>query len=305
MKHERVGAAIAAAALLAAGCTGSSGGGGGGGEDVADVPNPIMFVTQVPIPADYLTVNSTFGNHLARPGSAGRGGDLFIRYPDGRLKNLTRIAGYGVDGLQVGPRAIAVREPSVHWNGQRAVFSMVVGGPAHNEQTTYFWQLYEVRGLRYGELPVITRVPFQPPNANNVSPCYGSDGRIIFASDRSRTGEAHLYPQLDEYELAPTVTGLWSLHPGTGDLALMNHSPSGSFSPMVDSFGRVLFTRWDHLERDQQVDIEEITGDDYGTFNYTDEGPFAAMTASNAEVFPEPRSQWINYVNQTPDTRGR
>jgi hypothetical protein len=50
-------------------------------------PHAILFVTQVPVPTDFTTIGSTFGNH--------RGGDLWIRYPDGTLRNLTALAGYG------------------------------------------------------------------------------------------------------------------------------------------------------------------------------------------------------------------
>ena len=48
---------------------------------------------------------------------------------------------------------------------------------------------------------MITKVPNQPANYNNISPIYGTDDRIIFVSDRPRNGASHLYPQLDEYEL--------------------------------------------------------------------------------------------------------
>ena len=51
----------------------------------------------------------------------------------------------------------------------------------------------------------------------------------MFVSDRVRNNQPHLYPQLDEYEEAPTNTGLWNLNPLTGDLYLMNHAPSGAF----------------------------------------------------------------------------
>jgi hypothetical protein len=51
---------------------------------------PIVFATQVPIPADFTTIGSTFGNHDPSIQSAGRGGDLWIRYTDGSLKNLTK-----------------------------------------------------------------------------------------------------------------------------------------------------------------------------------------------------------------------
>ena len=51
--------------------------------------NPILFVTQVPIPGDFTTIGSVFGNHRGSLASVGRGGDLYIRYADGSLKNLT------------------------------------------------------------------------------------------------------------------------------------------------------------------------------------------------------------------------
>ena len=249
---------------------------------------PILFVTQVPTPADFATIGSVFANHKGSVSDAPRGGDLWIRYPGGTLKNLTAAAGYGTTGLQ-GAGAIAVREPSVHWDGTKAVFGMVVGAPTRQyEVATYYWQLYEVTGLGQSQTPVVTKVPNQPANYNNVSPIYGADDRIIFSSDRPRDGQRHLYPQLDEYESTPVVTGLWSLDPATGDLFLLNHSPSGVFSPQVDSFGRVIFTRWDHLQRDQQADADAVSNT-YGTFNYTSEAAGAAAVNSRAEVFPEPR----------------
>lgn len=249
---------------------------------------PILFVTQVPNPADFATIGSVFANHKGSVSDAPRGGDLWIRYPGGTLKNLTAAAGYGMSGMQ-GAGAIAVREPSVHWDGTKAVFSMVVGSPTRQyEVSTYYWQLYEITGLGQNETPVITKVPNQPANYNNISPIYGADDRLIFSSDRPRDGQRHLYPQLDEYESTPVVSGLWSLDPATGDLFLLNHSPSGVFSPQVDTFGRVIFTRWDHLQRDQQADAD-AAGGGYGTFNFASEAPGAAALNNRTEVFPEPR----------------
>lgn len=253
--------------------------------------NPILFVTQVPVPADFTTIGSVFGNHRGNLDAVTRGGDLWIRYADGTLKNLTAAAGYGEEGMQ-GANAIAVRDPSVYWDGQKALFSMVIGAPTKQYQVqSFYWQLYEITGLGQGDSPVITKVQNQPANFNNISPIYGTDDRIIFTTDRPRNGERHLYPQLDEYEEAPTVSGLWSLDPVTGDLRLLNHAPSGDFTPILDSFGRVIFTQWDHLQRDQQADSDAQGDGTYGTFNYSDET--AASTANfndRSEVFPEPRS---------------
>ena len=248
------------------------------------LPNPILFVTQFPIPGDFAAIGSVFGNQLGDIDTVGRGGDLYIRYPDGTLRNLTQEAGYGSSGFQ-GADSIAVRDPAVHWNGAKALFSMVTGAPTEQyQQGTWFWQIYEITGFGAGSTVSITRVPGQPDNYNNVQPTYASDGSIIFVSDRPRGGQRWLYPQHDEYESTATPTGLWKLDPASGRLFLMQHSPSGSFDPFVDSFGRVIFTRWDHLQRDQQADAG-----DYGNFNFASEDEDAARLDTVAEVFPEPR----------------
>ncbi|MCU0864515.1 MAG: hypothetical protein MUC36_12015 [Planctomycetes bacterium] len=251
-------------------------------------PHPILFVTQVPVPADFITIGSTFGNHRGTIDSVARGGDLWIRYPNGTLRNLTGLAGYGNSGFQ-GASSIAVRDPCVHWSGTRAVFAMVVGATAQQYQhLQYFWRLYEITGLGPNDTPVITLVPNQPSGCNNVSPVYASDGRILFTSDRPRDGSAHLYPPLDEYEVTPIVSGLWSLDPVHGELRLLNHAPSGDFTPLVDSFGRVLFTQWDHLQRDQLADLE-LVNPIYGMFDWSSEAANSTPLPQVIELFPEPR----------------
>src|SRR5262245_7095543 len=291
-----VSIALAALALSACGAGASS-------SEPVTTPAPILFVTQVPVVGDFLTIGSTFGNHDANSYSAARGGDLWIRYEDGTLRNLTADAGYGDPAGFQGANSIAVRDPCVHWSGTKAVFSMAVGSPTSPGTGSFRWQLYEITGLGPTDTPVITKVQNQPSQRNNVSPCYASDDRILFTSDRPRTGASNLFPQLDEYEEAPTNTGIWSVDPAVpGSLFLMNHSPSGSFEPIVDSFGRVVFTRWDHMERDQQADIDRVNVSAGGTpiyrvYNYSDESPSAFNTCSNAEVFPEPRKPWIDWVD--------
>lgn len=262
-----------------------------------DPPNPILFVTQMPISQDFATIGSVFANHRARIDKVGRGGDLYIRYANGTLRNLTQEAGYGSVGVHQGTDAIAVRDPHVHWTGTKALFSMAIGAPpAQYQWTTEYWQLYEVTGLGAGQTAVITKVPNQPETYNNLTPIYAADGRILFTSDQPRGGDQpHLYPQHDEYESTATNTGLWSLDPSTGHVFLLQHSPSGSFTPTLDSYGRVIFTRWDHLQRDQQADADALAvlaGNPapYGTFNWQSESAAAPMLNDRTEVFPEPRS---------------
>lgn len=259
------------------------------------VQNPIVYATQIPA-TGFTAVGEPFANHKSDPFYAPRGGDLWIRYPDGSEKNLTRTAGYGETNTdQNTSRAIAVRDPAPSWDGMKVVFSMVVGEQqSFSDNGKYVWQLYEATNLGQNQTPVITKVANQPLTFNNISPIYGTDGRIIFTSDRPRSGQQHHYPQLDEYELTAVNSGLWSLDAATGDLRLLDHAPSGDYTPSLDSYGRVIFTRWDHLQRDQEADIDNTNGPGtagiYGTFNYADESATAQKTFANrTEFFPEPR----------------
>lgn len=259
--------------------------------NAAQLP-PILFVTQPPFGTDFISVNATFGNHQARTAKTPRGGDLYIRYGDGMLRNLTAEAGFG---LQAG-KEIAVREPSVHWSGAKALFAMVIGGTTKNDYSVVYWQIYEITGLGKGETARITKLA-QPENYNNISPLYGTDDRILFTTDRPHNGNPNLYPQLDEYESQPTNTGLWSMNADGSDLRLLDHAPSGAFTPIIAADGRVVYTRWDHLQRDQQNNDGTLS---YGAYNFASEYSTTKLT-TNVEIFPESRTVPSGYghrINQ-------
>lgn len=304
-KYRRVGGvALLASLSLALGAISSTAVDGpvAQARKAVQVTNPILFVTQVPLPSGdaFASRTSTFANHLGSMDSVPRGGDLMIRYPDGSLRNLTREAGFGDAGVQQGANAIAVREPSVHWSGNKALFSMLIGAPtAQYQQMTSNWQLYEISGIGQGQTAAVTKVAGQSVTYNNVSPFYDSSDNILFTSDAPRDGQAHLHPQLDEYESTPTITGLWRIERPSGKLKILNHTPSGLFSPSIDSFGRIIFTRWDHLQRDQQADGSP--GNGYVPQMFASEAAGAAIIPPNAthnEIFPESR------LGQTSPTNG-
>src|SRR5213082_3460405 len=97
-------------------------------------PNPVLFVTQVPVPTEindnvisnvFLGAGAGFGNHLGATYYAPRGGDLWLGQPNPSLTNLaltnlTRALGFGLAGAQH-TNGIAVREPQVNWDGKRAL----------------------------------------------------------------------------------------------------------------------------------------------------------------------------------------
>ncbi|MDB6059872.1 MAG: hypothetical protein JWO95_3716 [Verrucomicrobiales bacterium] len=273
------------------------------------LPNPVVFVTQPPIARElngsvsntFLSVVTIFGNHLPDTAHAARGGDLWLAKTNGAVLNLTRAAGYGVNGVQH-TNGIDVRDPQIFWDGSRAIFSMVVGSPRFSGDTNiFFWQLYELTNLTAviasNATPVIVKVSNQPTNYNNISPCYGSDGRIIFTSDRSFNGQTWLYPQRDEYKGAPTVTGTYSLDPSTGNLRMLEHLPSGVFNPFVDSFGRLIVTRWDHLVQDSSAADDRLGRGTNGAFTFISEASNSVVLPSNPlETFPEPVDFDTNYA---------
>ena len=274
--------------------------------------NPIVFVTQPPITRElnssasntFLTVVSEFGNQQADTIHAGRGGDLWLMTTNLGLVNLTRKAGVGVTGNQAG-KGIDVRDPAIYWDGGKVVFSLVVGSPTNAaDATPYFWQMYELTNLaaviaNTNTLPVIVPVAHQPTNCNNINPTYATGGRIIFMSDRAFANQPSFYPQLDEYKSAPCVNGTYSLDPATGDLKLLEHLPSGGFNPFIDSFGRLLLTRWDHLIQDGNATDDRLGHTTNGSLNFLSEAANAPTQATNTiETFPEPNDFDTTYCTQ-------
>jgi hypothetical protein len=285
--------------------------------------NPILFVTQVPMPEEVNTRTislsdqscvSPFSNHLADTAHAGRGGSLHVRFSNGQVVDLLAVADWSaIPGGKPAINAVAVRNPSVSWAADKALFSMVIGAPSGPTDTTQFlWQLYEITLPTQAQLnasvrPVLTKVANQPAY-NNVFPTYALNGKLVFASDRPYNGQAHLL-QREEYLGLPTISGLWSLDPtSASSLQLLHHAPSGAFSPMVDSAGRLIFTNWDHQTRDPEAVTdyrngittapynETFTQTFNGSGNFVDETAGAAFTQVTAmsinawEFFPEPRN---------------
>ncbi len=292
----------------------------------APLARTVLYVTQTPIPDESLAPNhvnaqnkinvtTTMPSPLADTLHAARGGALMIRYANSATpRNLTAAAGFGgsIDANQnytgfQGAGSLAVQRPFMHWSGTKAIFSMVVGGPANaGDTSTFRWQLYEITNFGQGQTPVISHVQGQPANYDNMQACYDTQDRIIFVSDAPRGMQTHLYPQLDEYLSLACNTGLWRLDRAhSNELKHIIHAPSGAFTPFLDSAGRVMFVQWDHLSRDSSATYDRppiaANGDGWtqvfnGNGTYDSEAANAAFTLgtqanySTYNNFPEPRN---------------
>ncbi|MFY0602107.1 MAG: T9SS type A sorting domain-containing protein [Cyclobacteriaceae bacterium] len=287
--------------------------------------NPLLFALVVP-PLTYNNFGhqlETFGNHLTgMPQRAPRGGDLCMMNVDGTIRFLTEEAGFGVTSGEIqSENGIAVRQPCVHWDGDRALFSMVIGGPIKAYDQSYRsnkWQMYEITNLAdvvSGAAPIIEKIPNQP-DYNNISPIYGSDDQIIFTSDAPLFDLAHTYPQMDEYESSPTNTGIFKLDPSTGKTIHLTHSPSGDFDIHLAKDGRIISTRWEHLKRDQQASNHRAGNTQWQPVNYESESadasivkaeatkdgkPYADADGTPYEIFPEAFVHIENGINVEPN----
>lgn len=263
-----------------------------------NISNPLIFVTQQPLAADFGVSTSTFGNHAPTTAEAGRGGDLWIMYPpdyspeipSGCLRNLTAEAGQGINNNpnQFGPDTISIRSPSLNWDATCVLFSMVKGSPSglfDSSNNNGKWQLYEICGLGLADNPTFMKIPQQNSSYNYVEGIYGVESnQIIVTTDIPPSGmnATHLLPLRDEYDRAVTTSGVWMLDRISGEHKIIFNSPSGVFDPMIDSFGRLLFSSWDHLEQD--LFLEQGFA-----FDWDSESVNATILNQTSEFFPEPR----------------
>ena len=122
----------------------------------------------------------------------------------------------------------AVRDPQIHYDGKRVLFSYRKGG-------THHYNLHEMNldgtGLRQ-----ITRGDW-----DDIEPTYLPDGGIAFCSTRCK--------RYVPCWLAP-VAVLFRCNADGGDLRQLSSGNAPENTPAVLPDGRILYTRWEYVNRD-------------------------------------------------------
>jgi len=125
----------------------------------------------------------------------------------------------------------AVRDPQVHYDAKKILFSYRKGG-------THHYDLYEINidgsGLRQ-----ITYGPW-----DDVEPTYLPDGAIIFCSSRAK----RYIPCWQ----APTAL-LYRCDADGTDMRMLSSGSATENTPAVLPDGRVIYTRWEYVNRDAVV----------------------------------------------------
>jgi hypothetical protein len=187
---------------------------------------PVVFVQDVPGGA-YSSHIVSFHGDSARPG-----GGVFVLEEPGRSMRVRPLVR---DQLPQG----AYMFPEVSYDGRRVLFAY---SDAESDPTTYgqfpdrFLHLYSV-DADGGNLKQLTDGPY-----DDHSPCFLPNGKIIFCS--TRRGGFHRCGKGP----CPTHT-LAICEPDGSDPRVVSFHDTHEYDPAVLHDGRVLYTRWDYVDR--------------------------------------------------------
>jgi len=190
---------------------------------------PILFVKQVP---------SRFSHQLtqyygmwARPG-----GGVFVLEAPGESMTCRELT---VGALPVG----SYQHPELSYDGKRVLFAYCRHDSAEQRpvddrkpKAGVHYHIYEI-GIDGKGLRQITKGPF-----DDFSPTYLPNGRILFTS--TRRGGYHRCGR------GPCpVYALATVKPDGSDLKLISRHETHEWDPAVLNDGRVIYTRWDYVDR--------------------------------------------------------
>ncbi len=122
----------------------------------------------------------------------------------------------------------SIRDPQVHYDGAKILFSYRPGG-------TKYFHLYEIGGDGSG-LRQLTDGPF-----DDIEPTYLPDGGMMFCSSRCKRFIACWY--------TPVAT-LYRMDADGGNLRILSSNIVHENTPWVMPDGRILYTRWEYIDRD-------------------------------------------------------
>jgi hypothetical protein len=184
---------------------------------------PLLFVKRVP--SGFSHQLSQYGGRRARPG-----GGVFVLEEPGRSMRCRRL-----DDLPLG----SPMHPDVSWDGRRVLFAFCETDPEATEwlaNMDQHYHLYEMSvdgsGLRR-----LTDGPY-----DDFAPRYLPDGRILFVS--TRRGGFHRCGR------GPCPVYTMAVADADGsDPRVISFHETHEWDPAVLNDGRVIYTRWDYVDR--------------------------------------------------------
>ncbi|HJN15956.1 MAG TPA: hypothetical protein QGH10_10715, partial [Armatimonadota bacterium] len=150
-----------------------------------------------------------------------------LYHEGGQLYKLDLKTGHAV--ALIDDPAGGVRDPQVHYDGEKILFSYRKGGQP-------FYHLYEINTDGTG-LRQLTDGPY-----DDIEPTYLPDGDIIFCSSRCNRMVNCYYVR---------VAVLYRCDGGGGDIRPLSANVEQDNTPWVLADGRVIYQRWEYVDRSQ------------------------------------------------------
>lgn len=188
---------------------------------------PLLFVKRVP--ADFSHQLTQYYGRCARPG-----GGLFVLDAPGRSMDVRQLA---AGELPEG----SYMQPEVSFDGDRILFAFCeVSGPLTSQndpaRLSRYYHLYEIRPDGTG-LRQLTGGPY-----DDFSPKELPNGKIVFVSTRRGGYHRCGAGPCDVYTLAIAETD-------GSDPRTISYHETQEWDPAVLADGRVIYTRWDYVDR--------------------------------------------------------
>lgn len=203
---------------------------------------PILFVVRQQYAKDHHNTGTDF-----------QPGEISHKHyrPGGALKVLDLAHGSRPRTLLATERGV-IRDPDVHFDGQRIVFAM-----RHDEAEAY--QIYEMRADGTG----LTRLTESTPHTD-IDPAYLPDEQIVFASTRDQK-----YCGCNRH-----VQGnLFVMDAGGGRVRQISRNNLFDSRPSLLADGRILYDRWEY--------VDTMYGPRFGLWTVNPDGTQHALYCGN------------------------
>jgi len=133
----------------------------------------------------------------------------------------------------------AVQGAELSFDGKRILFAWTTGNP-EKWAPDNAWDIFEI-GVDGAGLRRLTNT-----GHDDFDPCYLPNGRIAFVSTR-RGGYGRCHPRPK-----PTAT-LYSMKRDGSDVICLSYHETNEFEPSVDNDGKIVYTRWDYVDRQPEI----------------------------------------------------
>lgn len=163
-----------------------------------------------------------------------------------------------------------IKDLSVSPDGEKLLFAMHAP-EADPDDPVFTWNIWEF-DLISNQLTRVIEDDIEAEQGHDISPAYLANGDIIFASTRqAKNGEIlnnegkiqYSGQEEDSAQNANEPSHTFNLHVIDNDQTIrqLTFNQSHDFAPIVQSSGKILYSRWDNIANVNQISLYEINTD--------------------------------------------